>query len=155
MIKSETFKVRFGKPENGWIEIHIKNSGNTFFLQISYTPFHLVEELINAIIKVLDGESVKANGSYNPERYEFIFDVKDEMVHLYVLEFHDYKINENFRKILFDITGERLKICKSFWRGFKDLQGKISSEEYKELFHREFPTRDLEFLSYKISQLEM
>lgn len=154
MIKSEIFKVRFSKPENGWIELNIDNNENTLFLETAYTPFHLIDELISAIIEVLDGRSAKANGSYNPERYEFIFDVKDEIVHLYVLQFPDYKINENHRKILFDFTGGRLKICKSFWRGFKDLQGKISSEEYKNFFHREFPTRDLEFLSYKISQLQ-
>jgi len=154
MSKKENLKVRFGEPENGWIEIRLETALNRLSLHISYTPFHFIEELIEAIIKVLDGEDAKANGSYNPERYEFVFKVENEIIHLQICAFPDYTPNENAKEVLFEHEGERVEICKAFWRSFRDLQDRVSPEKFEESFRREFSLRDLEFLSGRISQIK-
>ena len=150
----ERLKVRFGKPEHGWINIQIGNSMKELSLNISYTPFHFIEELIEAVIKILDGESAEAHGSYNPERYEFIFKTENNIVHLQVKSSPDHRTIEDLSEVLFDYRGNNSEVCKSFWRGFKDLEGKCSAQRFEQLFRREFPSRNLTFLSEKISALK-
>ncbi len=151
MIENRKLKVRFGIPKNGWITILLDNYKTQLSLDISYTPFHFLEELIEAIIKVFSSENAKARGNYNPENYEFNFQIEDKDVILQVLEFPDHKRLEDSGNLLFEHIGDKTEICKSFWRGFKDLSGRISAAEYKQHFHREFPEKDLIFLSEKLS----
>lgn len=151
MIENRKLKVRFGIPQNGWIEILLDNYKNQLSLHISYTPFHFLEELIEAVIKVLNSENAKAHGNYNPENYEFNFQIEDTNVILQVLEFPDRKRFKDSGNLLFEHIEGKTEMCKSFWRGFKDLSGKISAEEFEQNFHRQFPEKDLKFLSEKLS----
>jgi hypothetical protein len=143
-------RVSFDKPDHHWLAIYLDAPNQHLELPFSYTPFDFLSELVRALLNFSDGFDGKANCSYNPARYEFIFESKADKALIRVVSCRDYRRMDDSGEVIFDYKGERSDICLAFWRGIRELQGRVSPEEYKQRFGREFPEQEMKLLTERI-----
>ncbi len=147
---NERLKVSFDKPEHNWLAIYLDAGNQHLELPFSYTPFDFLSELVNALLNFFDGLKAKANCSYNPERYEFIFEPGTDRAQIQVVMYPDHRTIEGSGEVIFDYEGGRSEICLAFWRAIRELQGRVSPAEYKQGLGRDFPGQEVELLTEMI-----
>lgn len=148
-------KVHFDPPNNGWIGISLETLEKKLELSISYTPFHFLDELVESLLKTLDGENSVARGQYNPEQYNFVFKVENDVCKLSIQILPNFSKSQVYGKEIFLYGNTVENVCLAFWRAIRELQGHVPINEYNEKFQRKFPERSFEFLTEKIKRLKL
>ena len=147
---SQGLKVSFDRPEHHWLAIYLDAQNRHLELPFSYTPFDFLSELVRALLNFLDGFAAKANCSYNPERYEFTFEPTADEGQFQVVSYPDHRKGEGLGEVIFNYRGDRADICLAFWRGIRELQGRVSAAEYERGFGRVFPEQEMELLTERM-----
>src|SRR2546428_11264054 len=121
----QELKISFDPPETGWLAIYLDSGAHQLKLPFSYTPFDLLSELVSALLNLSDGFDAKANCSYNPDRYEFLFRATDDTSQFEVVSYPDHRRAESAGEVIFSFEGIATDICLSFWRALRELQGRV------------------------------
>jgi len=146
----QELRISFDTPEHGWLAIYLDSGDHHLEVPFSHTPVDFLSELVRALLNLSDGVDAEANCSYNPDRYEFRFRARDPNSQFDIASYPDYKNAEATGEVIFSFEGVALDICLAFWRGIRELQGRVSPEEYEEGFHRDFPEKETGLLTEKI-----
>ena len=147
-------KVRFGEPRAGWLSFTISTSVDQFNEIVSHTPNDFLLELATALSLVLQGTDGMATVSCEPTTYDLRFSLTHpDTVDLQITKFPSWKRIQNESSVVLSITGTKLQIILPFWRGLRDLEGRLEAEEFRTAFLRAFPSSCVQRLTRLVGQL--
>ncbi|HEY9401690.1 MAG TPA: hypothetical protein VIQ24_03270 [Pyrinomonadaceae bacterium] len=153
---SEKLRVSFNSPQCGWMSFELRAGDESVAETVSYTPYDSLVDLINALIKILAGEDtqVMVRWAHNPDELDFVFSAGGDEVRLEVDWYRDHLRAEGAGERLFSFTGSRLEVCRPFWKALRDLRGDVEVDEFARNWRREFPERELGWLTEGIGAHE-
>ena len=79
-----------------------------------------------------------------------MFEQKADKAQIQIVSYPDHRKMEDSGDIIFDHKGNRSDICMAFWRGIRELQGRVSPGEYKQGFGRDFPELEMKLLTDRV-----
>lgn len=144
-------KVEFDTPENGWTKVTV-SAGDSFYQFFpSYTPYDSFSELVNALLKILDGYSeTVVRWNDEPTEYKFVFISEGGKVIFNIYEIINSVVAGKVDIERFNFSGSQNEVLRPFWKGLRDMQSKQDSDEYKRQWHRSFPESEILELKQRI-----
>lgn len=154
MTKSQRLKVDLDRPENGWLIVELASGDQQYSFHPSYIPYDSITELVNALLKTLDGYD-KAIVRWNdePVEHEFAFEPKGDQV-----DFRAYIINEMVfgkeQEQVFEFSGTTYEVVWPFWKALRDMESRQSRREYEKQWREPFPERGMVELTRRIKEMK-
>jgi hypothetical protein len=141
-------RVEFGKPEHGWMAVALTSGDTRFDVHASYTPRDSVSDLASAASLILKG-GVEATLVWNeePNQVDFHFTAEGDEAMLVATRYPDHQRGKRCGQELLRVRGTRADVCLPFWRGLRQLQSKMPSDEYKAAWRHEFPGEKVDEIS--------
>jgi hypothetical protein len=119
---------------------------------MSYTPFDSLDELVGTLHGLTTYEDRKAvRISEEPEISELRFERVNSTMDLVVCR--RASIQHRRCRMLLNTRGSTLEMCLPFWRALRNLQTRFSEREFELLWHRPFPTSEMEQLTAHLDHL--
>ena len=148
------FKVRFGDPEPGWMNVALLDNDVDL---ISFTASHIyypsLSSLTLALLTMRDprGQSL-VHWMLEPAEVEMIFSKIDEAVTLEITRYPDdaRPLEESVADLTF--TGSYNEVCLPFWRALRNLEGRYAPEELAMRWESPFPHHDLAVLTERLGK---
>ena len=135
-------KVIFGKPLDGWIQLDIKSSDQSFADSLSYIPEDFIYKLIETLNVVSSSEGQFNLEAYSePVIYNFTFERKGNDVSFDI----SYKEKGNYKN-LFHYSEPKNEMLLTFFRALSKMGNSITADEYEKNWHYEFPKVKLQQL---------
>jgi hypothetical protein len=154
MTKSEKLKVDLDHPESGWLRVELAFGDQQYFFYPSHAPYDSVTELVNALLKTLDGyDKAVVRWNDEPVKHEFVFEPKGKQI-----DFRVYIINEitdrKDREQVFTFNGSRYDVIWPFWKALRDMESRQGKEEYEEQWRDPFPEREMAELTRRVKEMK-
>jgi hypothetical protein len=149
---SSKLKVAFDAPHGGWMGLTIRADTRAIALQMSYTPFDSLDEIVGALHGLTtydDRRSVRI--SEEPEVCELRFERNNGTMDLEVCRRGSFQHRR--RQMLLKTRGSTLEMCLPFWRALRSLQTGFSEKEFEFHWRRPFPTSEMDRLTTHLKQL--
>ena len=145
---STKLNVAFDDPADGWIELKLRSGNAVINIVASYTPYDSFLDLINTLynLSLYEAES-KVIWNEEPVEYEMHFGRVGNVVSLDVVEFPSHIRDLQQAATRFKASGTFEEVALPFWRALRDLQGRLSVEELRARWHRDFPVQEMEGLT--------
>jgi hypothetical protein len=145
---SEKLRVSFNSPQCGWMSFELRAGEQSLTDAVSYTPYDSLADLINTLIKLLsDDTELRVRWAHNPDELDFKFSARGDEARLEVEWYRDHLRAEGTGERMFSYAGSRLDVCHPFWKALCDLQADVEVDEFARNWRREFPERELQWLS--------
>src|SRR5215475_8826736 len=81
MTKSVKLKVGLDHPESGWLRVELAFGDQQYCFYPSHVPYDSVTELVNALLKTLDGyDKAVVRWNDEPVKHEFVFEPKGKQI---------------------------------------------------------------------------
>ena len=148
--------VTFNSPQSGWMSLELKAGEKSFVEAVSYTPYDSVEELVNAVaaIAAADAEELVVRWAVHPDAFDLIFSARGDEAGLRVVWRMEHRRVKGEGEEMFAYRGERLEVCRAFWRALRRLQADADVDGYAQNWRREFPEHDMKELTKAVAALE-
>jgi hypothetical protein len=150
----QKLSVSLESPQHGFMSIRLKAGDETFVAVVSHAPYDSLSDLIEALLAVLDSEchaTVKWNGE--PEEYDFRLTASGDRVSLDVIYYPGHRRSDVMGGVVFSYHGQIRDVCLPFWEELRDLRGRAARDEFGRQWRREFPVRELDELTERITSL--
>ncbi len=147
--------VKFENMRFGSIDFTLSNNGNEILTDsISYTPYDSFGDLILALDSFREEyqtcDECKVILNTEPYEYELKFSGTNHCINLSIESYSSHERNAAGEKI-YTVMGNYSEICIPFWRALRSLQGLYSDKDFKEMWYKEFPSKELDTLTSKIN----
>ncbi|HYX72831.1 MAG TPA: hypothetical protein VE732_08670 [Nitrososphaera sp.] len=148
-------KAELAPPEAGWTTVTLSAGEGNYQFFPSHVPYDSVSELVNALLKILDGypEAI-VRWNDEPVEHEFVFVSECEQVNFTVYEIIDSIVAGKMRDEKFAFSGPRSDVLRPFWKGLRDMQSKQNLKEYERQWREPFPEREMFELTQRIKELK-
>jgi hypothetical protein len=142
---AESLHVCFNSPQSGWMSFELSAGEQKFVEVVSYTPYDSVRDLVNAVATILvaDTDEAVVRWGINPESLDFKFRSRGDEADLKVFRYLDHRRVLGEGELEFSFRGDRVELCRSFWKSLRALQGAAETDEFARNWRREFPAREL------------
>jgi hypothetical protein len=141
-------RVTFDDPADGWVGLKLMDACEEIEILASYTPHNSFLDLVNALYNVFlyEGEW-KVDWNEEPIESELHFRRNGSVVSFEVLQFADHRRGLQPTSRL-KKRGSYEEVALPFWRALRKLQVRFSGEELNVRWHRNFPSKEMEELTY-------
>jgi hypothetical protein len=131
MDETQRLKINLGRPEDGWLSAELNLGDQVYKFNPSYVPYDSINELVNALLKILDGYD-KAIVRWNdePVEHELVFETKDGQMDLRVYLINETVIGKQPEEV-FNFSGSAYEVIWPFWKALRDMESRQSREEYE------------------------
>lgn len=155
-MSEQKLKVEIAAPETGWTTVTLSAGDSHYRFFPSHVPDDSISELVNALLKILDGypEAI-VDGNDEPVEHEFLFVSEGEQINFKVYEIINAVAAGRVRDEKFAFCGTRYDVLRSFWKGLRAMQSKQSLEEYERQWREPFPERGMVELTRRIKELRL
>ena len=152
----QKLKVEFDAPEAGWTTVTLRAGEHYYQFFPSHVPYDSFSELVNALLKILDGypEAI-VHWNDEPVEHEFLFVFEGQRIDFKVYEIIDSVVAGRVRDEKFAFSGAQYDVLRSFWKGLRDMQSKQSVEEYERQWREPFPEREMVELTRRIKEMRL
>lgn len=149
---SRNLKFRLSDPRSGWLNVSLNWLGGEVEWATSYV-YDSLEQLVTALHGRLmsDGRSVVVWTS-EPTEFETVFMRDGESLELRVYRHPGHQRGADTGELLLAVSGDYAEICLPFWRGLRELQGRLAPQEIDLGWQRPFPRKELEGLTEAIKE---
>ncbi len=152
---SAAIKVKLGAPENGWISLGISYANQVTNIDASYTPHDSMTMLVDAIAKLAKGnDNAVVPFVEGPAEYELAFHSAGERVSVTITLYPDHRRMRSTGQQVFEAFGRRREVCLAFWRALRQLESRVSGEDFERNWNHPFPTSKLRVLTRTIKGLD-
>ena len=110
-------KLNFQKPEHGWVPVKLEYKEKVIEFDGSDVPNNPIQGLIDALLKIIRGDSSEVWWNLEPDGYFFTFERNNENI-IFRVFFAENSEEYNRREVLC-VEGEINKIVLPMWRGLK------------------------------------
>jgi hypothetical protein len=146
-------RINLNRPTNGWLEVELMCGDQLYGFVPSHVPYDSVGELANALLGTLDGyEKTIVHWNDEPVEHEFVFALSNNR-----LDFRVNKINETIQgKVMeqvFSFCGSIYDVTWPFWKALREMESRLSKEEYERQWREPFPSREMAELGNRIRKL--
>jgi hypothetical protein len=117
-------------------------------------PYDSISELANALLGTLDGYKRNiVHWNDEPVEHEFVFALSNSNV-----DFTVYRIREviegKVRDQVFSFSGSIYDVIWPFWKALREMESRLSKEEYERQWREPFPARETAELGKRIRKLK-
>ncbi|HSE24914.1 MAG TPA: hypothetical protein VLB68_24855 [Pyrinomonadaceae bacterium] len=146
---SHKLKVIFDDPGDGWVCVKLSCGVEIADIIACYTPYDSFLDLVDALYNLFlyEGEW-RVSWNEAPVECELRFRKTGNLVNFELLEFPDHRRELQRAESRLKAKGSYDEIAIPFWRALRNLQGRFSSEELHTRWHRAFPSKELEELTF-------
>jgi hypothetical protein len=144
-------KAEFATPENGWTKVRL-SAGDSFYQFFpSYTPYDSFNELLNSLLKILDGNpEAIVRWNDEPTEHKFVFNSKDGQITFKVYEIINSIVAGKAVEERFAFIGSQNEVLRPFWKGLRDMQSKQDTDEFERQWRSPFPKKEMLELTQRI-----
>jgi len=146
---TNTLFVRFGEVHDGWlyVDLHVGHQHLQFPASYIYAS---LSQLATALVNLLwtEGEA-QVTWTTEPVEFDFRFVANGEIIQFEVIRFDDARRVQHTGKVEIQASVSRLILLRTFWRGLRELETRIPTDEY---WGRQFPVSDLTTLTRYLKQ---
>lgn len=155
-IYDQKLKVEVAAPKHGWTIITLSTSDNFYRFFPSHVPYDSINELTNALLKILDGfpEAI-VHWNDEPVEHEFMLMSESELINFKVYEIINSVITGKIRAERFSFCGTLYDVIRPFWKALRDMQSKQSPEEYEKQWREPFPLREMIELTRRVKEIKL
>ena len=110
-------KLNLERPEHGWVPVKLECQDKVIEFESSDVPNNPIQGLIDALWKIICGDSSEVWWNLEPDEYFFTFERNNDNI-IFRVFFAENSEEYNRREILC-VEGEINKIVLPMWRGLK------------------------------------
>ena len=153
MFNSHRLRIDLDRPSSGWLKVELSFVDQTYSFIPSHVPYDSISELVNALLKTLDGYD-KAIVRWNdePVEHEFVFEPKGNQSEFRVLRITEAAKGKE-REQVFIFQGPIYDLVWPFWKALRDMESKQSRREYEKQWREPFPEREMIDLTKRVKEL--
>ena len=146
-------RVKFDDPKAGWIGFKVSACEQEFSASVSYTPNDFLFQLASAVSLALQGQAGVAAAHTEPLWYDFAFTPNRDTGAI-VLDIVEYVSFPRKRgKTLFSFEAQPLRIARPFYKALRDIETRLTVEEYRQAMRVNFPTAAVKRLGEQIQSV--
>lgn len=154
-VMSHKFRVDFDGPEHGWLTVSLRSADQEYIFDAVHVPYDSVTGLVRALGTVVDGlPEALVRWTDGPIEYVFVFNQRDDRVSLKVSCLFDSGLAGRVRELVFEFEGSVYQVAHPLWKALRDLETRQNTEDYMQKWREEFPSREMEDLTYKMKALK-
>ena len=145
----KSFEVSFNSPQCGYMSVGFESEGTGFHSTTACSPHkNALSEILSGLTSLLNPhlqkESFAVAWSRNPESYDLIFTLSEDIIHFTVIEYSDELRSESTAKTVFSHRGNVHEFCGSFLETFTQLYEDRETDEFEANWKQPFPYADFE-----------
>ena len=152
---NQTLSVSLESPQHGFMSLRINGDRESFVTVVSHEPYDSLRDLIEALALVLESDrEVTVKWNAEPDEYDFRLEARGDELCLAVIHYPDHRRLPDTSSTVFSFCGPRRDACVAFWVELRDLQGRTAQDEFDRQWRREFPEREMQRLTERVSHLK-
>lgn len=144
------FKLHFGTPTRGWLDLRLQSGKDEVSLDVSYVA-DVVNGSLIALLGVLEGAPIAATGiCTEPEWYELRFSrVEQQRLRVELLEITRSPIAGTVRELRFEHESPPVEIASALAHALRQFRATARPEHW----HDSVPARELGMLEARITRM--
>jgi hypothetical protein len=147
-------RIDLDRPIDGWLKVELTCGDQMYGFVPSHVPYDSVSELANALLGTRDGyEKTIVHWNDEPVEHQFVFALSNNRM--------DFRVNKMCETIkgkipeqVFSFGGSIYDVIWPFWKALREMESRLSEEEYERQCREPFPARELAELGKRIRKLK-
>jgi hypothetical protein len=145
------FRIRFGEPHAGWLQVRIEYDDSVVQAVASYIPFDTLADFVAVGFNALDGRDARVVMNEEPDGVivEFLGSRSPTVVRV-LAERQSLAGKREELRLEHEIGA--VDFATAVWRGLRALVGAVGEDGVLREWHREFPTADVQRLGTRLRE---
>jgi hypothetical protein len=144
------FRAVLEGPASGWLTVTLEAPAQRYQFWPSHVPDDSVSLLAAGLLTMLDGRGAVVPWNDEPAVHQFLFSVSAARATLTVVALRDRAHGEVEREAVFSVSGTVHDVVWPLWRGLRDLQSRVTPEEYHRQWREPFPAAEVAELDRRL-----